>query len=170
MKTTTDHAAALHSAMYDAMLEMGELISPRNLPEFVAQFEEDTNAPEMDADTVREALRRASNDFANAMIQNEHDTHPEPHLAPLAERVAKWEALRPITRRTAELAAAIAAPSAARLRTVAACNPRATVAVYDQYGQFHGAHATADQARAMIAELEPTPAWISGPQIHALPR
>ena len=157
MKTTADHAAALHSAMYDAMLETHELISPRDLPGFVAQFEEDTNAPPMDADTIREALRRSSNDFVNAMIQNEHDTTHEEHLAPLDKRVARWEALRPIVRRTAEIAAELApAPRTLHLRQDPAgqwqyqTREAGAELIPWQYGGFDRA-ATIEQARGRFA-------------------
>ena len=113
----TDHSAALraamHEAMHEAMLETHELISPRDLPGFVARWEADNNAPAMDADTIREALRSASDAFVDSMVNNEHDTRQEPHLDPLDKRVARWEVLRPVNRRTAELAAALAAPAPA---------------------------------------------------------
>jgi len=66
--------------------------------EMIADYEQD-NACEFTAGEIIKATRDAGESFVDSMVNNEHDTEEDraqyPDLAPLSDRVAYWEKMRP---------------------------------------------------------------------------
>lgn len=101
----------LTDTLHDSFLSSGEILPPADIARIIQEHEM-WNGVEYDAATILSATREAGERFVDSMVQNEHDTEQEVKggmyqgfpINPLAERVAKWEAMRPSTvRRSAIL-------------------------------------------------------------------
>lgn len=97
---TTDqpaHLAALADFLFNRALENGEPIDPRDLAAVTEEWRRDNFAGYVSRETAEHASRQATERFVDSMVRNEHDTENEGRtdLAPLASRIARWEALRP---------------------------------------------------------------------------
>lgn len=106
----------LTDTLYDSFIASGEILPASDIARIV-QEHESWNDTEYDDQAIRRSVREAGERFVDSMIDNEHDTEQSVRdgmyqgfpIAPLNERVAKWEAMRPSTIRRASILAIVSA-------------------------------------------------------------
>ena len=98
--TSTEY---LISILHDKSLDQGQTLEAYCIADIVMDVERSERV-EFTPSEILEASRDASERFVDSMIQNEYDTQESDYddIAPLEERVARWEAMRPsVVRRKA---------------------------------------------------------------------
>ena len=112
------HNPSLESQLHELFISQGQISSQSDIANLVAEFESFHDAILSEAEILR-ATRNAGESFVDSMVANEYDTEKEGYtdLAPLADRVAHWEAMRPGVIRRKHIQAILAKPETVVLYT-----------------------------------------------------
>lgn len=102
---------SLESQLHELFISQGQISSMSDIADLVAEFESANSVALSDSEIIA-ATKKAGELFIDSMVANEHDTEREGHtdLAPLAERVAYWEAMRPSVIRRKRIESILANP------------------------------------------------------------